>query len=122
MSQALLRIIEIVEINYPETMGRVLVTRAPRCFPILWTLISTFISKKVLKLLILITRYIIIIFINYLFSINIIKFSFLDENTRKKFMFYCGTSYQEEGEGGIDEYIDPEFIPDFLGGSSEVKK
>lgn len=84
--KALLRIIEIVEINYPETMGRVLVTRAPRCFPILWTLISTFIN----------------------------------ENTRKKFMFYCGTSYQEQGAGGIDEYIDPEFIPDFLGGSSET--
>ena len=84
--KALLRIIEIVEINYPETMGRVLVTRAPRCFPILWTLISTFIN----------------------------------ENTRKKFMFYCGTSYQDEGAGGIDEYIDPEFIPDFLGGSSEA--
>lgn len=45
MFQALLRIIEIVEANYPETMGRVLIMRAPRCFPILWTLISTFISK-----------------------------------------------------------------------------
>lgn len=48
--QALLRIIEIVEANYPETMGRVLIIRAPRCFPILWTLISTFISK-ILQLL-----------------------------------------------------------------------
>lgn len=43
--KALLRIIEIVEANYPETMGRVLIIRAPRCFPILWTLISTFIRK-----------------------------------------------------------------------------
>lgn len=42
--QALLRIIEIVEANYPETMGRVLVIRAPRVFPILWTLVSTFIG------------------------------------------------------------------------------
>jgi hypothetical protein len=42
--QALLRIIEIVEANYPETMGRVLIIRAPRVFPILWTLVSTFIG------------------------------------------------------------------------------
>ncbi|XP_050470761.1 protein real-time isoform X2 [Bombus huntii] len=84
--KALLRIIEIVEINYPETMGRVLIMRAPRCFPILWTLISTFIN----------------------------------ENTRKKFIFYCGTNYQEQGPGSLSDYIDPEFIPDFLGGSSEA--
>ncbi|XP_012057546.1 PREDICTED: protein real-time [Atta cephalotes] len=83
--KALLRIIEIVEANYPETMGRVLIMRAPRCFPILWTLISTFIN----------------------------------ENTRKKFIFYCGTDYQEQGPGGLNEYINQEFIPDFLGGSSE---
>lgn len=84
--KALLRIIEIVEINYPETMGRVLILRAPRCFPILWTLISTFIN----------------------------------ENTRKKFVFYCGTNYQEQGPGSLSEYINPEYIPDFLGGSSEA--
>lgn len=84
--KALLRIIEIVEANYPETMGRVLIMRAPRCFPILWTLISTFIN----------------------------------ENTRKKFIFYCGTDYQEPGPGGLSEYINQEFIPDFLGGSSET--
>jgi hypothetical protein len=42
--QALLRIIEIVEANYPETMGRVLIIRAPRVCPILWTLVSTFIG------------------------------------------------------------------------------
>ncbi|XP_014469137.1 PREDICTED: protein real-time [Dinoponera quadriceps] len=84
--KALLRIIEIVEANYPETMGRVLIIRAPRCFPILWTLISTFIN----------------------------------ENTRKKFIFYCGTDYQEQGSGGLGEYINQEFIPDFLGGSSET--
>ncbi|XP_011506349.1 PREDICTED: protein real-time [Ceratosolen solmsi marchali] len=84
--KALLRIIEIVESNYPETMGRVLIMRAPRCFPILWTLISTFIH----------------------------------ENTRNKFIFYCGTDYQEQGAGGLTDYIDPEYIPDFLGGSSET--
>lgn len=43
---SLLRIIEIVESNYPETLGRVLIIRAPRVFPVLWTLVSTFISKK----------------------------------------------------------------------------
>lgn len=84
--KALLRIIEIVEANYPETMGRVLIIRAPRCFPILWTLISTFIN----------------------------------ENTRKKFIFYCGSDYQEQGSGGLSEYINQEFIPEFLGGSSET--
>lgn len=43
--RALLRIIQIVEANYPETMGRVLIVRAPRVFPILWTIVSTFIGK-----------------------------------------------------------------------------
>jgi hypothetical protein len=44
---ALLRIIEIVESNYPETLGRVLIIRAPRVFPVLWTLVSTFISEYI---------------------------------------------------------------------------
>ncbi|XP_074647763.1 SEC14-like protein 5 [Tubulanus polymorphus] len=78
--KALLRIIETVEANYPETMGRLLIVRAPRVFPVLWTLISPFI----------------------------------DENTRKKFMIYGGNDYQ--GQGGLADYINPEFIPDFLGG------
>lgn len=43
--KALLRIIEVVEQNYPETMGRVLIVRAPRVFPILWTIVSAFIRK-----------------------------------------------------------------------------
>lgn len=51
---ALLRIIEIVESNYPETLGRVLIIRAPRVFPVLWTLVSTFISKYKLYLYFLI--------------------------------------------------------------------
>ncbi|KOB70443.1 SEC14-like protein 1 [Operophtera brumata] len=42
--RALLRIIQVVEANYPETMGRVLIVRAPRVFPILWTIVSTFIG------------------------------------------------------------------------------
>lgn len=44
--KALLRIIEIVESNYPETMGRVFIVRAPRVFPILWTIVSTFIDER----------------------------------------------------------------------------
>ncbi|XP_067673687.1 SEC14-like protein 5 isoform X1 [Haliotis asinina] len=78
--RALLRIIEIVEANYPETMGRLLIVRAPRVFPVLWTLVSPFI----------------------------------DENTRKKFMIYGGNDYQSAG--GLVEFIDSQYIPDFLGG------
>ncbi|XP_065203554.1 SEC14-like protein 1 [Planococcus citri] len=44
--RALLHIIEIVEANYPETLGHVLIVRAPRVFPILWTIISTFIDER----------------------------------------------------------------------------
>ncbi|XP_053381314.1 SEC14-like protein 1 [Mercenaria mercenaria] len=78
--RALLRIIETVEANYPETMGRLLIVRAPRVFPVLWTLISPFI----------------------------------DENTSKKFMIYGGNDYQ--GPGGLVDFIDKKYIPDFLGG------
>ena len=42
--KTLLTIIELVENNYPETMSQVLIIRAPRVFPILWTLVSTFID------------------------------------------------------------------------------
>ncbi|CAJ0947130.1 unnamed protein product, partial [Mesorhabditis belari] len=47
--QCLLRIIEIVEAHYPETLGQVLVVRAPRVFPVLWTLISPFIDENTRK-------------------------------------------------------------------------
>ncbi|XP_018905018.1 SEC14-like protein 1 isoform X2 [Bemisia tabaci] len=83
--KALLRIIEIVEANYPETLGRVLIIRAPRVFPILWTLIN----------------------------------KFIDEKTRSKFLFYGGNDYQ--AAGGLVDYIDEEFIPDFLGGPCKTK-
>lgn len=43
--KALLKIIETVEKNYPETLGRVFIVRAPRVFPIAWTIVSTFIRK-----------------------------------------------------------------------------
>ncbi|XP_077299660.1 real-time isoform X2 [Arctopsyche grandis] len=79
--RALLRIIQIVEANYPETMGRVLIIRAPRVFPILWTIVSTFI----------------------------------DDNTRSKFLFYGGKDYLQSS-GGLVDYIPHEFVPDFLGG------
>ena len=82
--RALLRIIEVVEANYPETMGFLLIVRAPRVFPVLWTLVSPFI----------------------------------DEDTRKKFLIYGGKDYQ--GPGGLVDYIDEKYIPDFLGGDCYV--
>ncbi|XP_028674882.1 SEC14-like protein 1 [Erpetoichthys calabaricus] len=47
--KALLRIIEVVEGNYPETLGRLLILRAPRVFPVLWTLVSPFIDENTRK-------------------------------------------------------------------------
>ncbi|XP_029456254.1 SEC14-like protein 1 isoform X2 [Rhinatrema bivittatum] len=47
--KALLRIIEVVEANYPETLGRLLILRAPRVFPVLWTLVSPFIDDNTRK-------------------------------------------------------------------------
>ena len=44
--KGLLKVIEIVEVNYPETMGHLLIVRAPRAFPVLWTFISPFIDEK----------------------------------------------------------------------------
>ncbi|XP_012502988.1 PREDICTED: SEC14-like protein 5 [Propithecus coquereli] len=44
--KALLRMIEVVQDNYPETLGRLLLVRAPRVFPVLWTLISPFINEN----------------------------------------------------------------------------
>ncbi|XP_027628876.1 SEC14-like protein 5, partial [Tupaia chinensis] len=44
--EALLRMIKVVEDNYPETLGRLLILRAPRVFPVLWTLISPFINEN----------------------------------------------------------------------------
>jgi hypothetical protein len=47
--QCLLRIIETLEAHYPECLGMVLITRAPRAFPILWTLVSPFIDENTRK-------------------------------------------------------------------------
>uniref|UniRef100_A0A4X2L4X5 SEC14 like lipid binding 5 n=1 Tax=Vombatus ursinus TaxID=29139 RepID=A0A4X2L4X5_VOMUR len=44
--KALLRMIEVVEDNYPETLGRLLIVRAPRVFPVLWTLVSPLINEN----------------------------------------------------------------------------
>lgn len=82
--KALLDIIEIVEANYPETMGRVLIVRAPRVFPILWTLVGTFIN----------------------------------DNTRSKFVFYGGNDYQSSR--GLLEFVEKSSIPDFLGGECKA--
>ncbi|XP_055377286.1 protein real-time isoform X2 [Condylostylus longicornis] len=79
--KALYNIIETVEKNYPETMGRVLVVRAPRVFPIAWTIVSAFIH----------------------------------ENTRSKFLFYGGPDCLHMKDG-LEQYIESDKIPDFLGG------
>nr|XP_020453562.1 SEC14-like protein 1 [Monopterus albus] len=47
--KALLRIIEVVKANYPETLGRLLILRAPRVFPVLWTLVSPLIDENTRK-------------------------------------------------------------------------
>lgn len=105
---SLLRIIEIVESNYPETLGRVLIIRAPRVFPVLWALVSTFISKNNN---------------NYYIFLNMVLFTFkffflVDETTRTKFLFYGGNDYQ--ASGGLSEFIAVDVMPDFLGGSCKV--
>lgn len=84
--KALLRIIEIVEANYPETLGRVLVVRAPRMFPILWTIVSTFI----------------------------------DEKTRQKFLLF-GINDINSTDSGLLNYVDEEFLPEFLGGKCAME-
>eukprot|EP00794_Sanderia_malayensis_P008919 gene8919-9871_t len=44
--RAMLNIIELVEANYPETIGRLLLVRAPRAFGVVWTLLSPFIDEN----------------------------------------------------------------------------
>ncbi|XP_067928437.1 SEC14-like protein 1 isoform X2 [Watersipora subatra] len=43
------RILSLLEANYPETMGRLTLVRAPRVFPILWTVVSPFIDENTRK-------------------------------------------------------------------------
>ncbi|XP_034046511.1 SEC14-like protein 1 [Thalassophryne amazonica] len=47
--KTLLKIIEVVEANYPETLDRLLIVRAPRIFPVLWTLVSPLIDENTRK-------------------------------------------------------------------------
>ncbi|XP_012563299.1 SEC14-like protein 5 [Hydra vulgaris] len=44
--RAVLRIIEVVQANYPETMSRLLIIRAPKVFVVLWTLLYPFIDEN----------------------------------------------------------------------------
>lgn len=92
---SLLRIIEVVEKNYPETMGRVLIVRAPRVFPVLYTIVSAFIGE-----------------FSSTFHLNFILQLFIiaDENTRNKFLFL---------EQGLDHFI-PSMPNDFLATSDKV--
>uniref|UniRef100_A0A2I2ZHF1 SEC14 like lipid binding 1 n=1 Tax=Gorilla gorilla gorilla TaxID=9595 RepID=A0A2I2ZHF1_GORGO len=39
-------IIEVVKASYPKRLGRLLILRAPRVFPVLWTLVSPFIDDN----------------------------------------------------------------------------
>lgn len=96
--------IECVEANYPETMGRVFIVRAPRVFPILWTLVSPFIGKRKWNL--------------RNDKLLITEFLLSDVNTRSKFLFYGGNDYQDEG--GLMAHITEEALPEFLGGTCTV--
>ncbi|XP_037081881.1 SEC14-like protein 1 isoform X2 [Pollicipes pollicipes] len=80
--KALLRIIEIMEANYPETMGRVLIIRAPRVFPILWTLVSTFIDEKTRE-----------------------KFLFCDDDYQHGLKFYIPEEHIPEFLGGMAQCV-----------------
>lgn len=42
----------------------------------------------------------------------------IDETSREKFLFYAGNDYQDPG--GLIDYIDHKYIPDWLGGSSRT--
>ena len=64
---------------------RVLILRAPRVFPIMWTLVSPLI----------------------------------DETSRGKFLLYGGNDYQ--AQGGLTDYISPDYIPDWLGGPMKTE-
>ncbi|UJR31469.1 hypothetical protein I4U23_018958 [Adineta vaga] len=40
------QISDTVEANYPETLGRMFLTRCPRLIPVLWTIINTFVEER----------------------------------------------------------------------------
>ncbi|XP_063682902.1 SEC14-like protein 1 isoform X3 [Bolinopsis microptera] len=43
---AMRRFTEVMEQNYPETLGVVLIVQAPRLFPLAWTLVKSFINEN----------------------------------------------------------------------------
>lgn len=123
--KALLRIIEVVEANYPETLGRLLILRAPRVFPVLWTLVRPRRSpagplwSPATKARVTGKAGSALVDLRSDVSQSHPQVSpFIDENTRKKFLIYAGNDYQ--GPGGLVDYIDKEVIPDFLGGECMV--
>jgi hypothetical protein len=40
------QISDTVEANYPETLGRMFLTRCPRVIPVIWTIINTFVEER----------------------------------------------------------------------------
>lgn len=83
--KALLRIIEVMEANYPETLGRLIIVRAPRVFPVLWTLVHPFIDEKTRE-------------------------KFVVSNTSTS----SSSSAKESQERGLKDVVDEKCIPDFL--------
>lgn len=90
--KALLHIIEICEANYPETLGRVLIIRAPRVFPILWTLVCPLIDETSRG--------------KFLF------YAGTEGNNR--------TENFSLSLGGLRDYIPEDCIPDWLGGPANT--
>ncbi|XP_023332657.1 SEC14-like protein 1 [Eurytemora carolleeae] len=88
--KALLHIIEICEANYPETLGRVLIIRAPRVFPILWTLVCPLIDET---------------------SRSKFLFYAVSDGRGENFALH---------PGGLRDYIPEEHIPDWLGGTANT--
>jgi len=89
--KALLHIIEICEANYPETLGRVLIIRAPRVFPILWTLVCPLIDETSRG-----------------------KFLFYAGTADGR------AEALNLQTGGLKDYIPEEWIPDWLGGPAST--
>ena len=92
--KALLRIIEVMEANYPETLGRLIIVRAPRVFPVLWTLVHPFIDEKTRE-------------------------KFVVSNTSSS-SSSSSSSGKESQERGLKDVVDEEFIPEFLKDQSSV--
>lgn len=53
------------------------------------------------------------------FISNISQSQTTDENTRSKFLFHGGADCLHMKDG-LEQYIDPDIIPDFLGGPCKV--